>query len=114
MRTNTYQQCLWGPFAHDTSVTTPFGCCRLGCMPRGRHTPLPARDGLLLLLWWSHYCGGLQDQNGSKGRLKRPDGDAEHYGPSLFTGKGTGKETGDQWHDWELNSLLLQVSCGLD
>ena len=50
-----------GSFAHDTTVTTPFGRWWLGCVPRGRHTPLSARDGLPLLLWWSHYYEGLQD-----------------------------------------------------
>lgn len=56
-------------------------------MLKGRHTPLSAEDGLLLLFWWSHYCEGLQDQNGLKGRIKSPDGDAEHYDPSLFMAK---------------------------
>lgn len=85
-----------GSFAHDTTITTRFGRWWLGWVPTGQQTPLSAGDGLLLLFWGSHCYEGLQDQNGSKGRIKKPDGDAEHYDPSLFTGKGTGEATGDQ------------------
>lgn len=109
MQIHTTSAC--GVLCQDTTITTWFGHWWLGWVPAGQHTPLSAGDGLLLLFRGSRCYEGLQDQNGSKGRIKKPDGDAEHYYPFPFHRQRNwrGNRRSMTWPGVKLPSLPIQL-----